>query len=167
MQREWYIVNFIVQSRYDAERIAKHGTAYEQMTGRSYIIDEPYIVISFTDVDSEDADIKVEGNCKAIYRAKFHDTDRTNEQFLGVTLVPITEKQATEIWEFFKQYKDTVNTTIVHCEAGISRSSGCAAALAKAIDESDMRFFASFCPNRLVYRSILNVAMADSDTKEV
>jgi predicted protein tyrosine phosphatase len=155
-------MRFIVCSRETACDI--DDTVIEPTTGRLYRVDDDFVVISFTDIDSEPAAIPQHERCKDILRLQFHDTDRLGEKFLGVELVPIAEMQAQEIWDFFKKHKDRVGTVIVHCEAGISRSAGCAAALAKAIGESDERFFKYFHPNRLVYRLVLNAAMKDNDS---
>lgn len=56
----------------------------------------------------------------------------------------------------FLQYVDKVSQIIVHCDAGYSRSPAVAAALAKALRESDEEFFGhDFCINNHVYTTLL------------
>ena len=57
---------------------------------------------------------------------------------------------------------DDIETIIVNCEAGISRSAGVAAALANIINEDDSRYFKEYLPNMLVYRKILEAAQDTS-----
>ena len=64
--------------------------------------------------------------------------------------------------EIVRLTKKYINLIIVNCEAGVSRSAGIAAALAKYLGQSDERFFnprGPYCPNRYVYRTLLNVTM--------
>lgn len=59
--------------------------------------------------------------------------------------------------EFWRQ-KD-VDFIVCHCDAGISRSSGVAAALSKHYNGTDFEFFNSggrYRPNMLVYTKVLN-----------
>lgn len=58
---------------------------------------------------------------KAILRLQFEDDDN------GPNI--ITENDATKIINFVNKWQDWVSEIIVHCEAGISRSAGVAAAL--------------------------------------
>jgi predicted protein tyrosine phosphatase len=54
-----------------------------------------------------------------------------------------------------------VDVVIVHCGAGVSRSAGLAAALAKWYNGSDLEFFKPpYAPNMLVYRTMLEALHA-------
>ncbi len=66
------------------------------------------------------------------------------------------EEHAQEIVKAIRECEPEV--VICQCEAGISRSSGVAAALAKYFTGDDMFFFRNpkYSPNRLVYRVLLN-----------
>lgn len=56
----------------------------------------------------------------------------------------------------FLQYVDEVSQIIVHCDAGYSRSPAVAAALAKALGESDNEFLGhDYCINNHVYTTLL------------
>ena len=68
------------------------------------------------------------------------------------------KEQAAEIVEFVKQYQDQIKALIVHCDAGISRSSGVGAAIMKVTTGDDSPIFNSkmYQPNMHVYRKTLN-----------
>lgn len=70
---------------------------------------------------------------------------------------PITEQQARKIAKFVMRYKDSVEQIIVHCDAGISRSAGVAAAIAKYLNGSDDDFFvrSPYTPNMTCYHTVL------------
>ena len=68
------------------------------------------------------------------------------------------DDHATQIVNFVNKYKDSIDLILVHCEAGISRSSGCAVALDLWLNKQDTisgdpRYF----PNSHVKSSILAV----------
>lgn len=66
-----------------------------------------------------------------------------------------SDEQARQIVEFTKKYMDF--SIIVHCDAGISRSSGVAAAILKHYTGNDDRIFHSpwYAPNMFVYYKVL------------
>lgn len=70
---------------------------------------------------------------------------------------PITEQQARKIAKFVMRYKDSVEQIIVHCDAGLSRSAGVAAAIAKYLNGSDDDFFvrSPYTPNMTCYHKVL------------
>ena len=77
----------------------------------------------------------------------------------GEDRIVFSEDQATQILDFVEKNWDRVNLLMVHCQAGISRSAGTAAAIAKIKYDNDMAYYKPpFIPNKLVYRKILNVA---------
>ena len=139
-------MQFEVLSRHNAERMTPP--------------EMPHIIISITDCGSEPANIPVGKHCLGIHRVQFHDADHQGEKFLGRLLIAIEPDQAEAIWNFFVQHRDKAELTIVHCEAGISRSAGTAAALAVGNGQSDAFIFNKpyFNPNRRVFRMILNAA---------
>lgn len=59
------------------------------------------------------------------------------------------------LWEIVNRYKDKINLIICQCEAGISRSAGVAGALSKVLNKDDSKIFEDYCPNMLVYRTVL------------
>ena len=68
----------------------------------------------------------------------------------------MSKNDAARIVEAFAQYNDRVSQIIVHCDAGYSRSPAVAAALTKALGESDDQYFGhGYCPNMHVYNNVL------------
>lgn len=68
-------------------------------------------------------------------------------------------EQADEVLLFVENYRPWVNNIVVHCEAGISRSAGVAAAISKILNGNDDYFFDyfhnRFVPNMTCYKRIL------------
>ena len=72
----------------------------------------------------------------------------------------IAEKEdAEKIKQFVEAHKE--DSIIVHCDAGVSRSAGIAAALMKFYNGDDTPIFDNprYCPNMLCYRTMLNTMM--------
>ena len=70
----------------------------------------------------------------------------------------ISDEDAQKIVDFVKKYQNTIDRIIVHCEAGISRSSGVCAAIMKFLEDDDSEIFnnPSYSPNMRCYRTVLN-----------
>lgn len=81
----------------------------------------------------------------------------------------MTAIQANEIACFVKTWIDNVDTIIVHCDAGISRSSGVGAAIMKWYNGDDSSVFdnGNYCPNMLCYRLMLNALSVDASDDDV
>jgi len=118
---------------------------------------EPYenshIIISITTPDDEEADIKIGNSCKGICRFVFSDMCTL---YPDENLRPFSEEDANKAWKFILQHSKDIDLIIVHCDAGISRSPGMGAAIAKVFNGSDDFFFKRFNPNMLVYRLMLS-----------
>jgi len=86
---------------------------------------------------------------------KFYDVDFETELFPA-----ITTEDAVKIIEFVEKNKNRVEFFVVHCNAGVSRSSGITAALSLIYNGDDTWVFSNpkYRPNMLVYRKILTVA---------
>ena len=68
----------------------------------------------------------------------------------------MSDEDAGCIVDALIQYGAEVSQIIVHCDAGYSRSPAVAAALAKALGESDEEFFGhDYCINNHVYTTLL------------
>ena len=83
---------------------------------------------------------------------QFHDLDHLPEVdkiCLGVSKPYnlFTDKMAEDILKIASM-SDDIETIIVNCEAGISRSAGVVAALANIINEDDSRFFKKYLPKQ-------------------
>lgn len=125
-------------------------------TERYYELDvfkEPHILISITsdEIDLQNAEDNV--FCNNILSLKFEDIDdlRYSDKY-----ILFNEDMAHNILNFVDKNINTVGSIVVHCDAGICRSAGCAAALSKIINESDDYYFKKYCPNMLVYSKLLN-----------
>lgn len=103
-----------------------------------------------------------ENRVRHILRLSFHDADRPG---LDVYRRPVdisdlmTDKDAWAIRELLHRFPHT--DVIVHCDAGISRSSGVAAAILKFCTGSDKEIFNSgrYLPNMWCYRKTLEALM--------
>ena len=73
----------------------------------------------------------------------------------------ITEDEAFKIANFVKIVVSDIDTLIVHCLAGRSRSAGCTAAISKWYFNDDTYYFKRYNPNMTVYRLVLNALMKD------
>jgi predicted protein tyrosine phosphatase len=71
-----------------------------------------------------------------------------------------SNEQAAKVWSFVANRPADVTLIVVHCDAGVSRSAGIAAALAKVFLGDDTEFFGGrYRPNRRVYRAVLEAAL--------
>jgi len=88
----------------------------------------------------------------------FDDIDYNIEKPPSENLRCISEKQANQIVDFISKNKDNVDTIIVNCMAGKSRSAGVAAAILKFYHNDDTPIFNNnkYIPNMTCYRTVLN-----------
>lgn len=95
-------------------------------------------------------------NIKDVLFLNFNDTLDTNSIYGG-----IERKEAEQISEFVKKYSDEVDTIIVQCEAGQSRSAGTAAAIMKYLFNDDSEIFdnRNCTPNILCYMMVLGALL--------
>lgn len=103
------------------------------------------------------------GNNTVIYKNPYiidvltlHFDDITEEQKMKYKLNSklVTREDIKQIKEFVDKYKDNINTIIVHCTAGISRSGAVGCVLARYLNDDDMYLFENgkYMPNETVYR---------------
>lgn len=132
------MLKFIVKSRSEIENGFIPG-------GRS-------ILISISDFGN------IRPNCDGGYTDRlfmfFDDTDGQD-----ITLRTISKEDADKIVDFVQHYVygDEIDSVVVHCNAGVSRSAGCAAALAKIFIGDDTPVIRNKpLYNRKVYTEVLN-----------
>lgn len=117
---------------------------------------EKAVVISINDLGDIPASIypgRVNGIHDVLFLF-FNDMDKGN--------TAMTMTDAIKIAEFVHQYENTtIDRIIVHCGAGISRSAGVAAAIAKYLYGNDSCIFNDrrYRPNMLCYRETLFALM--------
>lgn len=70
------------------------------------------------------------------------------------------EEYAYLIWDYVLDHMENsdISMIVVNCEYGISRSSAIGASLAKVLNGENKDFFRKYCPNHLVYKTMLKVA---------
>jgi predicted protein tyrosine phosphatase len=126
-------------------QIEKHGVFY----------------ISITDPNKKPA--KINHSEKNILRLNFYDIEEQLVLPDGSIVEPMHKEDAEKVRIFLFNNKQDIELLIVHCEAGISRSAGMAAAISKYYNKDDMYYFTSgkFCPNMVCYRLTLEELMKD------
>jgi predicted protein tyrosine phosphatase len=111
---------------------------------------DPYVVISLTDTDAQHPDIAPEAALRERLMLQFDDIypehciDQNGRLFWAMQ-----EEDAERIAAFVRRWWGEVATIVVHCHAGISRSTGVAAAIRRhhGQDERDL-FEVPRSPNR-------------------
>ena len=128
----------------------------------SYTVCVPLIIISITDISTNRNTFAKNPNIYSILHLKFNDESDSDKS-------AINTEQAKEIALFINIWKDMVELIIVHCEAGVSRSSGVAAGIMKYINNDDMSIFENphFCPNITCYRKVLEAFGVEIDENEL
>ncbi len=137
------VTKFEVWSRYKAETFKND-------------LSTPHAFISVYTPQDEPPLLSTNENTLGILSLSFDDMDTVDngfEQQFGRKQVLFDEYMALSILYFFEKVRG--NLIIVHCDAGVSRSPAIAAALSVCSGQSDSMFFNRFCPNRLVYKKIL------------
>ena len=116
-------------------------------------VDKPTIVISISNSDGEKPRVlrrNLENVIEKLYLF-FDDVDTTDTY-----LQEFQKDDAKNILDFVKRNLNLCDNIFIHCCAGISRSTGVAAALSKVLNGNDEYYFKRYCPNMLVYRTILD-----------
>lgn len=77
--------------------------------------------------------------------------------------------QAMDIAQFVQSLDKDTDKLIVHCEMGMSRSTGVAAAIMKFLGQDNWKVFndRSYCPNMWCYRLVLEAFKAPIDEQEL
>lgn len=129
---------------------------------QQFVTDLPHIVISVRDPGSERAKLPDNPNRIAELYLDFDDYDKQYD----TTVKLVSKEDAKAILGVLKVTEPYINLIVVNCEAGISRSSAIAAAISVLLKlpDGDSQYFnprGPFCPNRLVYRTLLNTAIEE------
>jgi predicted protein tyrosine phosphatase len=87
------------------------------------------------------------------------------ESLPGYTL--FDSDHAHDILDFVTLHWRRIDTLMIHCEAGLSRSPAVAAAIARLKLGDEAEFFEEpFMPNNYVYRTLLDVAAGRGDYQD-
>ena len=113
-------------------------------------LEEPLVIISITDIDSEHFLFAKNEQIKSILRLSFNDVGKG-------CFGAMNGKDADSIVYFCSKWFPHTNL-LIHCEAGISRSAGVCAAILKWYEGADMQIFGNtyYRPNMDCYREVLN-----------
>ncbi len=130
-------MEFIVASQLDVEEgIEVEGTC---------------AVISIRDPGNPKPKIIIKGRCVGVLYLEFHDAEWIQGVDLPKDIVLMETWQACQVWAFFEQHRSRIDTLVVHCYAGISRSSAVALAICESMGGSTMKFYTYYQPNEHVY----------------
>lgn len=123
--------------------------------------EEPHVLISiYTPGDSPPTRLQTNEHTREVLTLCFADLDKPAAGFEEKDL--FSDDQAKQILDFVAQHiADSIRTVVVHCDGGLSRSPGVAAALSVIYNGrgSDERWFKTKRPNMRVYRKLLDIAM--------
>ncbi len=120
-------------------------------------------VISIRDPGNPKPKIIIKGRCVGVLYLEFHDAEWVQGVDLPKDIVLMKTWQACQIWGFFEEHRRQIDTMVIHCYAGISRSPAVAAALSEACGERTRRFFVSHQPNTHVYERLLYIQKLRSE----
>lgn len=134
----------------------KEIIVHSKQTVMTVSFDVPHAYIQISSPDDVFPNLNVNEHTADVLQIKFHDSDNYSQN--GIIL--FDTDTANSILTFVERYKDEIETLIVHCEAGISRSAGVAAALGKVYFKDDMFIFSKprYKPNMRVYELIRYMA---------
>jgi predicted protein tyrosine phosphatase len=148
-QQENKKVEILVYSRAAIERVAPQEV--------------PHIIISITSRADDVPKIPTNPLCLGTLGLTFADADVAVGQTTESQL--FTALQAGEIWSFVRKHLHYIQRIVIHCDGGISRSSGVAGALSKALFGNDEEFFSGrFKPNMRVYRKLLDAYYQETNS---
>lgn len=123
-------------------------------------INIPTLIISISSMDTKVPNIlerhkKENKNIISVIYSQFDDIDSCTEVHGEI---PMMQSDAKHIVDGIEHNINRIQQIIVHCDAGYSRSPAIAAAIAKAFGMDDEKYFSGgrYCPNRHVYRTMLN-----------
>lgn len=114
-------------------------------------LNDECIIISINDTGY---DTNISKNDKIIDVCKlwFDDIERNTNQKLKL----MTIDQAKGIKEFVDKYKNKIDNLVIHCTAGISRSSSIGCVIARYLNNDDNYLWATgrYMPNKHVYKTM-------------
>jgi len=135
----------------------------------------PHAVISITDpTNKKPAKFELSEYLLSVLYVKCYDID-FSDGYMSHTRSQImkkygdglfTDEHAMHIANFVLENKDSIGILICHCDAGISRSSGVAAAIQRALTGDDKEIFNDkrYIPNMHVYRKVLDAFLGKGVT---
>ena len=122
------------------------------------------VIISISTVGDNAPNFHENHSIKQILCCFFNDLEANDKDKFPQTVF-INEDVARGIANFAKEWWDKVDQIVVHCDGGVSRSAGVAAAILKYFtgDDGEICDNPNFYPNMLVYRMVLNALMESEE----
>ena len=144
----------LVKSVFDAfEYVMQHyyPAGLEEMIER----DDTYAVISIQDTHTGGFGVTFSENnyCKAVLTLKFDDVICPVE---GAQ--EFTDEMAKQVIEFIQSHRD-VDTLLIHCYAGQSRSRAVGAFAVWLLGGDNSSIFQKYSPNEFVYEKLMQAAL--------
>jgi predicted protein tyrosine phosphatase len=129
----------------------------------SVVHEEPYAALSITDPNQQHPKLAPSGQCRGVLALHFSDV---GERFARLNvrstyLAAFDSEMAGQVAAFVAEQMDGgVRLFVVHCEAGMSRSAGVAAALSHRYNGEDAFFRGQYRPNPWVRQLLLDALPA-------
>ena len=153
-------MKFVVLSRKNIEDLAFHPERLKLLelppTNITNANKRFFAIISIYSTGDKPAKLPITNNCRGAIRLEFDDISKSIPN-CSKELTLFNEDLAKRIINFYNKIKNKIDYVLVNCDAGISRSSAVAAALAKISGQDDSEFFKKYLPNMYVYNKILEV----------
>jgi len=129
---------------------------FNELEIQTFKTDKLHMVISIQDPGYANVTLSKQKSRICSMGMHFHDLDK-DACDRGYTI--FNKYDAERLLSFIEISKKHVELICVNCVVGISRSSAVAAALSLILNGpgADKYFFKAYCPNMLVYRTILDV----------
>jgi len=127
--------------------------AVRSKTGaKEFTCEQPWAAISIATYEGEHP-VLSETNRIGLLRLAFRDTDFERQERA------FNKEQARQVIEFVEGIIHKAEMLLIHCEMGMSRSPGMAAALSKLYAGTDQYWFDRYTPNRMVYSKLVEAAV--------
>lgn len=121
--------------------------------------EDPHVIVSIrTPEDPHMVRLPFSAHTLAVLHLQFHDLNdaalahvEVRDQYEAQCF---NRDHARQVLQLVKEFPKA-ERLIVHCDAGLSRSPGVAAAVSKILTGDDSQFFKRYSPNSRVHRTIL------------
>ncbi len=129
---------------------------YNKRVAECLVVDVPHVYVSIRTPGDPTANLNVNEHTLKVLWLAFHDMDRVIEGYNSHCEPEMFQpSQARQILDVIAEFPQA-QRIIFHCDAGLSRSPGAAAAIAKIVEGDDSYFFKHYPGlNRRVYGMIL------------
>lgn len=131
-----------------------HFEVLSRTRARAFKCDLPWAAISISTEVGDFPELS-EGNRVDLLRLRFWDVPNPRE----ITENVFSTEQAESIIRFADRVWNDIEVMLVHCEAGMSRSPACAAALEHIYHGpgSEASYFSKYYPNNHVFKTLMEV----------